>query len=64
MYTRSPAAYEALKSFGVLQLPAKSTLQSYTGAFLRKPGASSQCVANQVTQYVIIRDESQKRGEP
>ena len=64
MYTRSPAAYEALKSFAMLQLPAKSTLQSYTGAFLHEPGASSQCIANQVTQYVIFRDESQKQGEP
>lgn len=34
VYCRSPAAYEALKSLGVLQLPSRSTLQAYTGAFL------------------------------
>ena len=30
----SPSAYGALKSFGLLQLPSRSTLQEYTGAFL------------------------------
>ena len=39
VYTRSPAAYEALKGFGIIQLPSKSTLQSYTGAFMHDPGA-------------------------
>jgi len=62
VYTRSPAAYEALKSFGVLQLPSKSTLQSYTGAFLHEPGASSQCIADQVAQYIIFKEECHKQG--
>ena len=34
IFTRSAAAYEALKSFDVLQLPSRSLLQSYTGTFL------------------------------
>ena len=38
VYVRSPAAYEALKSFNLLQLPSKATLQAYTGAFLDEPG--------------------------
>lgn len=38
VYVRSPAAYEALKSFKLLQLPSKTTLQAYTGAFLDDPG--------------------------
>ena len=33
VYTRSPAAYDALKSFGLIQLPSRATLQAYTGAF-------------------------------
>lgn len=33
VYTRSPAAYSALKNFGLIQLPSQSTLQAYTGAF-------------------------------
>ena len=32
VYTRSPAAYNALKSFGLIQLPSRTTLQAYTGA--------------------------------
>ena len=38
VYCRSPAAYDALKSFGILQLPSRSTLQAYTGAFLEDCG--------------------------
>ena len=33
VYTRSPAAYDALKSYGLIQLPSQATLQAYTGAF-------------------------------
>ena len=62
VYTRSPGAYEALKSFGILQLPSRSTLQSYTGAFLHEPGASNQCIAGQVTQYIIFKAECEKQG--
>ena len=51
LYSRSPAAYEALKSFNILQLPSRSTLQLYTGAFLHEPGADSLCIADQVAQY-------------
>jgi len=46
IYCRSPAAYEALKGFSILSLPAKSTLQSYSGAFIHAPGASTACIAN------------------
>ena len=31
IYARSPAAYRALQSFGVLNLPSKATLQAHTG---------------------------------
>ena len=48
VFTRSPAAFEALKNFGILQLPSHSMLQSYTGVFLHEPGASSDCIANQL----------------
>lgn len=34
MYTRSPAAYEALKSFKLLQLPCVRTLKHYIDANL------------------------------
>ena len=38
VFVRSPAAYEALKGFGLMQLPSRSTLLAYTGAFLDEAG--------------------------
>ena len=38
VFVRSPAAYEALKSFNILQLPSRATLQAYTGALLDNLG--------------------------
>ena len=55
--------YEALKGFDILQLPSRSTLQSYTGAFLHKPGASSKCISDQVAQYVLFKAECEKKGK-
>ena len=63
MFTRSPAAFAALKSFGILQLPSRSTLQSYTGTFLHEPGASSDCIANQLANYMIYKEECHKQGK-
>ena len=50
VFSRSPAAYEALKSFNILQLPSQATLQSYT-AFLHEQGAGYHCISEQVSQY-------------
>ena len=38
VYSRSPAAYAALKGFGMLQLPSVSSLKHYTGANIEDPG--------------------------
>ena len=63
VFIRSPAAYEALKSYNVLQLPSRSTLQSYTGAFLHEPGASSHSIAHQAEAFQVFRAEKLKKGE-
>ena len=63
IFTRSSAAYEALKSFNVLQLPSRSTLQSYTGAFLHSPGANGACIADQVAKYLISYQQRRKEGK-
>ena len=63
IFTRSAAAYEALKSFGILQLPSRSLLQSYTGTFLHEPGASSNSISDQVAQYVLFKAEREKQGK-
>ena len=63
IYSRSPAAYEALKDFNVLSLPAKSTLQAYSDAFIHAPGASSACITDQVSRYVVYRAECREKGK-
>jgi len=63
VYTRSPAPYEALKGFRIIQLPSKSTLQSYTGAFMHNPGARKQCIASQVAHYVLFKEQCREFGK-
>ena len=63
IYTRSPAAYEALKSFKILHLPSRSTLQAYTGAFHHASGANSACIKDQVAQYILYCEQLRKEGK-
>lgn len=63
IFTRSASAYKALKSFDILQLPSRSTIQSYTGAFLHEPGASRKCISDQVAQYVLFKAKCKKKGK-
>ena len=51
VFIRSPAAYEALKSFDILQLPSRATLQAYTGAFQHEAGAATESISKQVERY-------------
>ena len=65
VYARSPDAYNALKSFKILQLPSKSTVQSYMGAFLHLPGANHNSISEQVAHFLLHchrRKESKKAG--
>jgi len=55
VFVRSPAAYEALKSFNILQLPSRATLQAYTGAFLHGTGAAAESISKQVQMYRIFQ---------
>jgi hypothetical protein len=63
VYTRSPSAYDALKAFNILQMPSRSTLQAYTGAFLHEPGANSACIEDQVAQFVLHCEQRQSEGK-
>ena len=56
MFVRSPAAYEALKSFNILQLLSRSTLQSYTGA-------CSESISKQVETYEALLKQCEKEGK-
>jgi len=63
MYTRSPAAYKALQSFGILKLPSKSTMQAYTGTFFHSPGANNDCIVDQVAHYIAFKEECRINGK-
>lgn len=63
IYCRSPAVYKALKEFNILSLPAMSTLQSYSGAFIHAPGVSSACIDDQMPRYVVFKEECRMAGK-
>ena len=63
IYTRSPAAYEALKEFQILKLPSKATLQAFSGSFIHEPGASTVCIADQVGRYLAFKEECKRLGK-
>ena len=58
IFIQSPAAYEALKSFNILQLLSRSTLKSYTGAFIHEAGASHESILKQVESYETFKKAS------
>ena len=47
VFSRSPAAYEALKSFNILQLPSVSTMKTYMWANRKEPGPVYQRLAEE-----------------
>ena len=59
MYSRSPAAYEALKGFGILQLPGISSLKSYSSFNMENPGITfcEERLAVARGQYQQMNDE-------
>ena len=66
VFIQSPAAYEALKSFDILQLPSRATLQAYTGAFQHEAGAATESISKQVERYQIFQKscETEKKRMP
>ena len=66
VYSRSPSAYEALRSFKILQLPSASSLKSFRGTRLHEPGihlAIKQYVCEQQENYVKYKNELERRGQ-
>ena len=54
VYTRSPAAYDALKNFKLLQLPGVRTLKHYIDANLEQAGEVEQRLLEKKKQYDAI----------
>lgn len=51
MYTQSPAAYEALSSFHLLQLPSAGTLKTYTRSNVEASGEVEERLAEERAKY-------------
>lgn len=62
VYTRSPAAYEALRDFKLLQLPSVRTLKYYIDANLESAGNSMERLQQSRKQYVAFTEEKRKES--
>lgn len=51
VYSRSPAAFEALKSLNILQLLSRSSLQAYLSSHQHNPGVKEESLALQFDLY-------------
>ena len=63
VYTRSPAAYEALKSFNILQLPSKCSLQAFLSENSSNPGVNEEKISQQKHLYDAFREKKRKEGK-
>lgn len=64
VYTRSLTAYEALKGFGILQLPSIASLKSFTSFNVESAGVSEECVAFSRKQYDAMGEERWNASQP
>jgi hypothetical protein len=46
-----------------MQLPSRSTLQAYTGAFLHQPGSNHESISEQVSQHIVHCKERLQEGK-
>lgn len=51
VYTRSPSAYEALKSFQIIQLPGVRTLKDYINSNREDPGNIQERLKHSREEY-------------
>lgn len=60
MYSRSPASYEALKSFKLVQLPSVRTLKYYVDANLESAGDWTSRIIQSRKEYTAMVEEMTK----
>ncbi len=63
VFTRSPSAYEALRSFKLLQLPCVRTLKHYIDANLESPGDSADRLQQSRRQYLSLIEEKERASD-
>ena len=57
IYSRSPAAFEAVRNLGILQLPNRSSLQAFLSNERSEPGANEGQIAAQFKLYEKYKKE-------
>lgn len=62
VFTRSPAAYDALKSYGVLQLPSLSAIKQFTSANYQSAGTNFQHLQEARKSYTAYIEERVEQG--
>ena len=60
----SPAAYDALKSYGILQLPSMSSIKQFTSASYQPGGTNSQHLQEARKSYTAYVEERVEQGHP
>ena len=60
VFTRSPAAYDALKSFKLLQLPSRRTLKQYIDANLEEAGECEEHLEEERKRYLEMIEERKR----
>ena len=62
VYARSPAAYNSLRSFRLLQLPSISVLQQYKSTYMEKTGEIETRLKDESEIYQQRQKEAKEKG--
>ena len=62
IFTRSPAAYEALKSYQILKLPSVASLKQFTSANKQPTGLNLPHLHDAKQAYAAYKEEQKEQG--
>lgn len=62
IFSRSPTAYHALKSLGIIQLPCDRTLRGYMYKYSSSPGICEDALLERAKKYESYKKEQVEAG--
>ena len=62
IFIRSPAAYDALKSFNIFQLPSRKSLHQFTATRNHDAGINKEYIKEKSNDYKAFKEETTKNG--
>lgn len=62
IFSKSPAAYHALKSLGIVQLPCDKNLQGYMYKYSSSPGICEDALLERAKKYELYKKEQVEAG--